>query len=132
MRYPTWTESATLIAICLIFCGLILCGLMLPTSQERRQRELRETAANWKPEFEVAVANRGVLSNNFEIAGVWSRGTRRAGSEIKIAPTEGSIAFRVDFQTGEDPWRIDPPIGSEGGKGLIELSDEKEQSQTVE
>jgi hypothetical protein len=95
MRYPTWTESFTLIAIC-----VILFGLTLPTPQEMRNSELRTIAKNWRPSIETAIADQRMLNDNIDLGGIWSRGSRRAGSEIDITKTDDPNSYRVRFYSG--------------------------------
>jgi hypothetical protein len=95
MRYPTWTELITLLAIC-----VILYGLMLPASHEMRERELRNMAKNWQPFIETEVADQNLLGADVDLRGMWSRGSSRAGSEIEITPTDDPTIFRVRYWSG--------------------------------
>ena len=95
MRYPTWAESLTLIVVC-----AILFGLILPTPQEMRERELRNIAKNWQPTIETAIADQKMLNGEAELGGIWSRGSRRGGSEIDITQTDDPNSYRVRFYSG--------------------------------
>lgn len=95
MRYPTWTEGATLLAIC-----LIIYGLLLPLPQERRRAELLRIAENWIPEAEIEIENHEFLSQDADILGNWSRGTSRCGSELRLARTDKPSVYRAVFKTG--------------------------------
>ena len=95
MRSLTWTESLALLAV-----GAITYGLTLPTSQQARERELRDTAKLWKPSIEVAIADPSWLNVDVDLQGIWSRGSRRSGSEIEIAPNDGASSYRVRFYSG--------------------------------
>ncbi len=95
MRYPTWTESLTLIAI-----SFIICGLMLPTSDERLERELRNRAKKWQPSMEIEIADESLLRVDTDLNGMWSRGSRRSGSEIEIRQMDDPTMFRVRYWSG--------------------------------
>lgn len=95
MRYPTWIESLTMAAIC-----VILCGFMLPTSHEMRERELRNMAKKWQPSIETEIADLDLLRPDVDLLGIWSRGSRRGGSEIGIVRTNDPTIFRVRFWSG--------------------------------
>jgi hypothetical protein len=92
MRYPTWIESLTLLAICAVFCGL-----MLPTSHEMRKREFRNIAKNWKPSIETAIADQKLLNVEVDLDGLWWRGSPRGGSDIEITQMDDPTMYRVRF-----------------------------------
>lgn len=95
MRYPTWIESLTLLAIC-----FILYGLMLPSSHEMRERELRNMAKAWEPSIETEIADKNLIRADVDLRGIWSRGSRRGGSELEIFETDDPTVFRVRFWSG--------------------------------
>jgi hypothetical protein len=95
MRYPTWSEFFVFLAVC-----VVLFGLLLPTPHELQQRGRRDLASKWQPSIETAIANQELLDAEVDICGIWSRGTRRFGSEIEIKQSQDPGKYIITYYSG--------------------------------